>query len=615
MIFSVSTQAQTETGHTDPTVMQIGGGGQVWSNKNEAISLNSTYATSTPDEGATQKLRAKTFGFAITDGDDIDGVEVKIVWSANNADRIFQSQVKLTLGGVLIGTSASTGSAISTVEGTTTFGGAADLWGGTWTETDIEDATFGVQFKVTETGDGTNTISVDHITISIFHSTPSGATVFTSNSTGGGAWNAGTTWDQTNCASSCIAGTDFPSTTDDAEILGGDAVTIPGSFSAEVLDIKLNSDYSSTQASTLTFSNNTSTLTVGNDFEVFASTAQTLGAVHTVNLNQGTVTIGNNLVMTADNFSGTQSDVQFNVGGGTLTVTNDITLGSDNILADAEIDLTTSSSTLIIGGSINEAGIVDRGQLINIGSDCTVEYNGSGAQTIVTDVGSTAISYDNLTLSTGGTKTCEGAVTVNDDLTIADGVTLASANFDLSVGGNWINNETTASAGFTEGTGTVIFNGGSAQTISHGGGTETFYNLTISNTSGGVSLSDGINLTNTLTLTTGVLTTTGQTFTLISDASSSARIGEITGGSITGNVTVQTFYGLSSGGYSTGWHELSSCIDGSTVNDYQDDFQTCGYSGAEFTSADCGGFASTGYYFDESLDGGESSGGWQVVTS
>ncbi|NQY09293.1 MAG: T9SS type A sorting domain-containing protein, partial [Flavobacteriales bacterium] len=33
------------------------------------------------------------------------------------------------------------------------------------------------------------------------------------------------------------------------------------------------------------------------------------------------------------------------------------------------------------------------------------------------------------------------------------------------------------------------------------------------------------------------------------------------------------------------------------------------------TSADCGGFASTGYYFDESLDGGESSGGWQVVTS
>ncbi|NQY11833.1 MAG: T9SS type A sorting domain-containing protein [Flavobacteriales bacterium] len=608
-------QLSAQTGPNSPSTFNSAGAGSVWTSVSNVGASDDVYATATPDEENTRRVRVTDFGFAITDGDEIEGIEVTVEWAADNADRIFEKQIKLRKGTSLVGTNNSSNAVITTTETITTYGGATELWGETWLESDIESANFGVQVKAKETGDGTNTISIDHITITIYHSTPSGATVFVSNGSGGGDWNVGSTWDQTGCTSGCVAGTDYPSSTEDAEILGGDNVTITSGFSAEALDVTLNSDYSTTEASTLSFGNSSSSLAVGDDFESLASTLQITGAIHTVNLNGGSITIADNLILTADNNASKRCEVDFNIEGGTVTVANDIYLGSDNNNADAEIDLSTSNSKLILGGNFFESGTADRGQLLTIGTDCTVEYNGSGAQTVVTAVGNTAVAYDNLTLSTGGTKTIDADATINDDLSIANGVTLASGNFDITIGGNWLNNETTASAGFTEGTGTVTFNGSDAQTISHAGGVETFNDLTINNSSGGVAMSDGINLIATLTLTSGVLTTTGQAFTVVADASGTARIGEITGGSITGNITMQTYYPLSTEGYLVGWHELSSCIVGGSVSDWHDDFETCGYSGAQYTSAECGGFASTGYYFDESLDGGESSGGWQVITS
>jgi hypothetical protein len=99
--------------------------------------------------------------------------------------------------------------------------------------------------------------------------------------------------------------------------------------------------------------------------------------------------------------------------------------------------------------------------------------------------------------------------------------------------------------------------------------------MTINNSNGIELLSGGINLSNTLTLINGdFLTNNG--LTLISNASGTARIGTILGGSIVGNITMQRYVGSES----ANWKYLTSAVSGTTIADFNDDFFTTGFTGA-----------------------------------
>jgi hypothetical protein len=87
------------------------------------------------------------------------------------------------------------------------------------------------------------------------------------------------------------------------------------------------------------------------------------------------------------------------------------------------------------------------------------------------------------------------------NITIETGATLTMNTGSLTVKGNWTKNGT-----FLPGTGSVTFNGTVAQTIA-GNGTTTFNNLTINNTSTGVSLSSPVEVQSTLTMTNGNIAT------------------------------------------------------------------------------------------------------------
>lgn len=138
------------------------------------------------------------------------------------------------------------------------------------------------------------------------------------------------------------------------------------------------------------------------------------------------------------------------------------------------------------------------------------------------------------------------------------------------VAGNWTNDGT-----FDAGTSTVIFNGGAAQTI--GGLTigNNFNNITIENTLGGVSLLTDQGITGTLTLTTGTFTTTGKVFTLISNVAGTARIAEITGGDITGSVTMQRYVAGNDG-----WRLLSGTV-ATNIEDWNGEFAMSGFPGTD----------------------------------
>ncbi len=133
-------------------------------------------------------------------------------------------------------------------------------------------------------------------------------------------------------------------------------------------------------------------------------------------------------------------------------------------------------------------------------------------------------------------------------LTVAVGasITVPTGN-TLTVYGNMAN-----SGSSQLGSGTISFNGASAQTIS---GTNVFANLKINN-SNGVSLSGNTQITDILTTTTGTLTTNNY-LTLLSTASKTAIISGTGSGNVSGNVNVKRYFGSV-----TGYYYLSSPVTG-----------------------------------------------------
>ncbi len=131
-------------------------------------------------------------------------------------------------------------------------------------------------------------------------------------------------------------------------------------------------------------------------------------------------------------------------------------------------------------------------------------------------------TYNNLSIQNGsaGTVTMTNTdLTLAGSLTIPSGTTLSNANNrTISVAKNWTN-----TGAFTPGTGAVVFAGTTGQTVS---GTNTFYDLTINNSGGNITLSGSASntVTHGLTLTSGKV---------ISSATNILNLGSatVTGGS------------------------------------------------------------------------------------
>tara|TARA_B100000809_G_C15129992_1_gene527976 strand:- start:605 stop:2821 length:2217 start_codon:yes stop_codon:yes gene_type:complete len=164
----------------------------------------------------------------------------------------------------------------------------------------------------------------------------------------------------------------------------------------------------------------------------------------------------------------------------------------------------------------------------------------------------------------------------------------------IKVKGNW-NNSSTDSV-FSLDTGEVVLIGNSAQLID---GTTNFYKLE-QNGSGGVTIQSGAStLSHTLYLTNGALAANGG-LTLLSNATRTARIDEITGGSITGDITMQRYIDAGS----TSWRFLTAATSGMTLAEFSGDFETTGYIGADYPNWPSAASPwQSIYFYDESVSG------------
>jgi hypothetical protein len=207
----------------------------------------------------------------------------------------------------------------------------------------------------------------------------------------------------------------------------------------------------------------------------FSADGGTIDMVGTTKTITGTTTIGfstlriTGSIVTNANFSiSSLLDVggTFSASAGTATFTGTSELSGIANLYNITLNCTSlklsATSTLGIANTMTiTAGSLD----VTSGLPNTVNFNGTGAQSI------RAITYNNLILSNGGTKTAAGNISVNGNITIASSTTFAGGSYSHSILGNWINNGT-----FTPSTGTIQFTGVNNASIT---GTTTFNILTL----------------------------------------------------------------------------------------------------------------------------------------
>jgi hypothetical protein len=271
---------------------------------------------------------------------------------------------------------------------------------------------------------------------------------------------------------------------------------------------------------------------------------------------------GNTINVTVPNFldflagPNTASDVVFHItNGASYTLNSNMSIPAANTLT-IDNGGTLYTGTDIINnnrnGETSSGGIftVSSGGTLGIGSaqgisvpivcgiggsgnvqTCTTNFN-TGANYIydgtanqITGTGLTQNIPANITINNAGnTVSLSASTTLSGNIIISAG-TFNANTYSITLGGNWTNSST-----FTPSTGTVTFNGSSAQTIG-GSSATTFSNLTINNSlgsSGGITLNvspaSATIITGALTLTNGKLITTS-TNLLTMNAGSSATSG------------------------------------------------------------------------------------------
>lgn len=158
-------------------------GSATWSTPVGADESDDTYANLFFGSSGTQIsafLKVTNFGFSIPSGATIDGIVVEIerqdIYGSVNATTKDHT-VQLYKGGTNQGTNKADTSTAWSAETFVTYGSSSDLWGLSFSDTDINDSGFGVGLAVTQNilAKGPSTgAEVDLIQITVYYTASGG---------------------------------------------------------------------------------------------------------------------------------------------------------------------------------------------------------------------------------------------------------------------------------------------------------------------------------------------------------------------------------------------------------------------------------------------------------
>jgi hypothetical protein len=171
----------------------------------------------------------------------------------------------------------------------------------------------------------------------------------------------------------------------------------------------------------------------------------------------------------------------------TVTLSAATTITGNLLISQGTLSTSTSNFNMNVGGNWTNNGAFTPGT-------GTVTMNGA-AQSIG---GTVSTKFNNLTLSGSGTKTLGIATSANGAFTISSGVTLATANYQLTFGGNFANNGTALNAGSSP----IIIAGTANQNIA---GFTTTGTISITKTAGTATFTGNVNGAEFTMISTGTL--------------------------------------------------------------------------------------------------------------
>lgn len=243
---------------------------------------------------------------------------------------------------------------------------------------------------------------------------------------------------------------------------------------------------------------------------------------------------------------------------GNLTVGGILNLNGSNLIAS-----NSSLLSLTLNGTITGSGA------LQTSSNSNININGTGALGTVTFSSTTSpIICRNLVIN----RTSSGAITMGSDLKVNNVYTQTAGSVNLNGRSLTLNGASTlgssvANCFIGSSTSSLLFTGSGLITNSlflsqTSASTRTLKVLT---TNRSLTLGNALELLDSIKVSGGTLAT-GSNLTLKSTASLKARVAEITGGgSVTGNITVETFVP----GSSAGWRNLGPAgISGLTVSNW-----------------------------------------------
>jgi hypothetical protein len=87
--------------------------------------------------------------------------------TAGSVGALKDNNVQLLKAGVAVGSNKASATTYGTSASTVTYGNSADLWGTTWTATDLNASNFGLRFSAKNVAAASATASIDYITVTV----------------------------------------------------------------------------------------------------------------------------------------------------------------------------------------------------------------------------------------------------------------------------------------------------------------------------------------------------------------------------------------------------------------------------------------------------------------
>ena len=164
------------TGFLSPTAeaADTGGDGDGFElNPTNAFADDTAFASNIDNQGAEggDRHRFYDYGFVISAGCAVEGIEVRLDWWIENLAGINSMSVELSWDGGTSWTAAKADPTETKTEHTAILGNPADTWGRSWTLTELSDANFRVRITCVSTNNKRDYF-LDWVPVKVYYGPP-----------------------------------------------------------------------------------------------------------------------------------------------------------------------------------------------------------------------------------------------------------------------------------------------------------------------------------------------------------------------------------------------------------------------------------------------------------